>query len=124
MRLSDGAIVPGNARIGPDGVAERLARFYDPYDHAIDAAVAAAMEAGAPPAIVTVHSFTPAWRGVARPWQVGILWDRDDRLAGPLIAGCAPTRPGSRSATTSPMAAACRATRSTATPWPGACPTP
>jgi predicted N-formylglutamate amidohydrolase len=87
MRLSDGAIVPGNARIGPSGVAERLARFYDPYDRAIDAAVEAAMEAGAPPAIVTVHSFTPAWRGVARPWQVGILWDRDDRLAAPLIEG-------------------------------------
>ena len=42
--------------------------------------VAAAFAAGAPPAIVTVHSFTPAWRGVARPWHVGILWDRDDRL--------------------------------------------
>ncbi|KMO35271.1 N-formylglutamate amidohydrolase [Methylobacterium variabile] len=86
MRLSDGAVVPGNARIGPEGVAERLARFYDPYDRAIDEAVAAAFAAGAPPAIVTVHSFTPAWRGVARPWHVGILWDRDDRLAGPLIA--------------------------------------
>ncbi|GJD92845.1 N-formylglutamate amidohydrolase [Methylobacterium iners] len=87
MRLSDGAVVPGNARIGPDGVAERIRRFYDPYDWAIDAAVEAAYEAGAPPAIVTIHSFTPYWRGVPRPWQVGILYDRDDRMSVPLVAG-------------------------------------
>ncbi|WP_336487173.1 N-formylglutamate amidohydrolase [Methylobacterium nigriterrae] len=87
MRLSDGAVVPGNARIDEAGRAERIARFYDPFDRAIDDAVAAAEAAGAAPAIVTIHSFTPYWRGVARPWQVGILYDRDDRLSVPLIAG-------------------------------------
>jgi predicted N-formylglutamate amidohydrolase len=35
MRLSDGAVVPGNARMGPDEVERRLRRFYDPYDDAI-----------------------------------------------------------------------------------------
>ncbi|GEP05913.1 N-formylglutamate amidohydrolase [Methylobacterium oxalidis] len=87
MRLSDGAVVPGNARIDEAGKAERIARFYEPFDRAIDVAVAEGEAAGAPPAIVTIHSFTPYWRGVARPWQVGILWDRDDRLSAPLIAG-------------------------------------
>ncbi|GJD92000.1 hypothetical protein BHAOGJBA_5553 [Methylobacterium hispanicum] len=85
MRLSDGAVVPGNARIDAAGKAARLARFYDPFDAAIDAAVAAAEAAGLAPAIVTIHSFTPYWRGVARPWQVGILYDRDERLSRPLI---------------------------------------
>ena len=37
--------------------------------------------------ILTIHSFTPFWRGVARPWQVGILYDRDERLSRPLIDG-------------------------------------
>ena len=87
MRLSDGAVVPGNARIDEAGKAERIARFYDPFDRAIEAGVAAGEAAGAPPAIVTIHSFTPYWRGVARPWQVGILYDRDERLSAPLIAG-------------------------------------
>lgn len=88
MRLSDGTIVPGNARIDAAGVAERIRRFYDPYDRAIEAALAEAAATGRPPAIVAIHSFTPAWRGVPRPWQVGILWDpRDGRLAAPLIAG-------------------------------------
>lgn len=89
MRLSDGAVVPGNARIDGEGVAERVRRFYDPFDRAIEATIGAAQGAGRPPAIVTIHSFTPFWRGVARPWQVGILYDRDDRLSVPLIAGLA-----------------------------------
>jgi predicted N-formylglutamate amidohydrolase len=37
------------------------------------------------PAILSVHSFTAHWRGFARPWHAGILWDRDPRLAVPLI---------------------------------------
>ncbi|MCB8822398.1 N-formylglutamate amidohydrolase [Microvirga rosea] len=85
MRLSDGAVVPGNARIAEKDVQERIRRFYDPYDAAIDDAVARAMAAGHPPAIVTVHSFTPIWRGWPRPWHVGILWDADTRFAQPLI---------------------------------------
>ncbi|MDP4002215.1 N-formylglutamate amidohydrolase [Methylobacterium sp. NEAU K] len=85
MRLSDGAVVPGNARIDEAGKQARIARFYAPFDAAIEAAVAAAEAAGRPPAILTMHSFTPYWRGIARPWQVGILYDRDERLARPLI---------------------------------------
>ncbi|WP_230531397.1 N-formylglutamate amidohydrolase [Microvirga roseola] len=87
MRLSDGAVVPGNARVGEAEIARRIARFYDPYDTAISAAINRAMAAGHPPAVVTVHSFTPVWRGWPRPWHVGILWDADDRFARPLLAG-------------------------------------
>jgi predicted N-formylglutamate amidohydrolase len=87
MRLSDGAVVPGNRRIDAAEVARRIARFYDPYDAAIDAAVARAMAEGVTPAVVSVHSFTPSWRGRPRPWHVGLLWDVDRRMARPLIEG-------------------------------------
>lgn len=87
MRLSDGAIVPGNARVDEAEILRRIARFYDPYDAAITAAVDAALEAGYPPVIVTIHSFTPIWRGWRRPWHVGILWDEDQRFARPLLEG-------------------------------------
>jgi hypothetical protein len=33
-----------------------------------------------------MHSFTQAWKGVPRPWSVGVLWDKDPRLALPLLA--------------------------------------
>src|SRR3954447_13539384 len=87
MRLSDGAVVPGNAAVDDAEVARRVDRFYDPYDAAITAAIDRGLAAGHPPAIVTIHSFTPIWRGWPRPWHVGILWDADDRFAVPLLDG-------------------------------------
>jgi predicted N-formylglutamate amidohydrolase len=87
MRLSDGAVVPGNAQVDEAEVAARIERFYDPYDAAITAHIERALAAGHPPVIVTVHSFTPIWRGWVRPWHVGILWDADERFARPLLEG-------------------------------------
>ena len=49
------------------------------------AAVEAGLDAGKPPVIISVHSFTQAWKGVPRPWSVGVLWDKDPRLALPLL---------------------------------------
>lgn len=85
MRLSDGAIVPGNAALDEAGVAERVERFYAPYDRAVGAAVGAALEAGRPPAVIAIHSFTPFWKGQLRPWHIGLLWHEDLRLTGPLF---------------------------------------
>jgi predicted N-formylglutamate amidohydrolase len=87
MRLSDGAVVPGNRHVDAAETARRIARFYDPYDRAIDAAVERFLAEGVAPAIVSVHSFTPNWRGTPRPWHVGLLWDADERLARPLVEG-------------------------------------
>ena len=85
MRLSDGALVLGNARLTEAQISARIATYYDPYDSAIEAAIKAGMAAGFPPMILSIHSFTPAWKGVPRPWHIGVLWDRDTRLARPLI---------------------------------------
>ena len=85
MRYSDGAIVPGNARIHAAEIARRRERFWAPYRETIEAAVEAMLATGEPPALVSIHSFTPVWRGAARRWKVGVLWDRDDRIARPLL---------------------------------------
>ncbi len=89
MRLSDGAIVPGNARVDAEERARRIRRFHAPYHAAISAAIDEAMRAGFPPALVSIHSFTPVWRGKQRRWHAGVLWDQDPRLALPLIDGLA-----------------------------------
>jgi predicted N-formylglutamate amidohydrolase len=34
---------------------------------------------------VAVHSFTPRFLDRARPWHVGVLYNRDPRLAKPLL---------------------------------------
>src|SRR5271163_3106860 len=85
MRFSDGAIVPGNADADAREIARRSARFWAPYRHEIAATVDAMLATGEPPAIVSIHSFTAVLRGAARPWKVGILWDRDGRIPKPLI---------------------------------------
>ena len=85
MRYSDGAIVPGNARIGAAEIELRRNRFWAPYRQEIASIVEAMLASGEPPALVSIHSFTPVWRGTARRWKVGVLWDRDDRIAKPLL---------------------------------------
>ena len=85
MQVSDGAIVPGNRGIERGERERRISQYYRPYHAAIDVLVDRAMASGRPPAILSIHSFTPAWRGVTRPWHGGILWHRDGRFALPLI---------------------------------------
>lgn len=85
MRLSDGAIVPGNAAVDATERARRIARFYQPYDDALARALDAHRIPERAPVIFSIHSFTPVWKGAPRPWDVGIMWDTDDRLARPLI---------------------------------------
>ncbi len=85
MQISDGLIVPGNVGLDPEEVQARIARYYRPYHQAIERAVEAAVALGKPPVIVSIHSFTQAWKGVPRPWGIGVLWDKDPRLALPLL---------------------------------------
>ena len=86
MRLSDGAVVPGNADYDEAERRRRVNNFYAPYHAAIDAAIDMGITAGHPPAILSIHTFTDNWRGIPRPWHAGILWDKDPRLAVPLLA--------------------------------------
>jgi predicted N-formylglutamate amidohydrolase len=86
MQISDGLIVPANAGLDASEVEARIERYYRPYHQAIRHAIEAAIASGKPPVVVSVHSFTQAWKGVPRPWSVGVLWDKDPRLALPLLA--------------------------------------
>ncbi|MCP4379918.1 MAG: N-formylglutamate amidohydrolase [Hyphomicrobiales bacterium] len=92
MRLSDGAIVPGNHRVDAAERQRRLERYYAPYHAAVEGMIDRSIAAGVIPALVSVHSFTPLWRGRARPWQIGILWDADPRLSLPMVEHLAADR--------------------------------
>ena len=86
MKLSDGSVIPGNREAGAAEIARRIARFHQPYHAAIAAEIVARLEAGIVPVLVSIHSFTPVWKGCKRSWEIGVLWDRDGRLAEPLMA--------------------------------------
>ena len=82
---SDGHAIPGNA-LDHAGHQARLERFFHPYH----AALADLLDASPPALILSLHSFTPqlATSDEPRPWQVGVLYNQDDRaarLAIPLL---------------------------------------
>ena len=85
MKLSDGSVIPGNRDLDKAEIRRRIAAYHAPYHHAIEDEIARARAAGDVPILVSIHSFTPVWKGKKRVWEVSVLWDRDGRLAIPLM---------------------------------------
>jgi predicted N-formylglutamate amidohydrolase len=65
--------------------SRRLADIHAPYHDAIDSCLAQREAAGVLTALIAIHSFTPVYFGKARPWQIGIVFGNDRRLADLLI---------------------------------------
>jgi predicted N-formylglutamate amidohydrolase len=86
MQVYDRTIIPANRGIAAGEVRRRMQAFHRPYHAAVDGAIDRMQAAGGTPALVAVHSFTPQLKGrPQRPWQVGVLWHHDGRLALPLL---------------------------------------
>jgi predicted N-formylglutamate amidohydrolase len=83
---SDRIPVPGNRGLSAEDRKARQEALFKPYHAAIAAVIARKRAAGPDPAILSLHSFTPKMNDFARPWHVGVLWNRDPRLPVPLMA--------------------------------------
>lgn len=89
MRISDGALIPENAKADRAEIDNRRRLYHAPYHKQVAdelLAIEAARD-GQAAYIFSVHSFTPNWRGTPRPWEITILWDSDPRLPTPLLEG-------------------------------------
>lgn len=86
MRLSDGEIIPGNAVAAAAEIEKRIESFHRLYHAAVDHALDRALGSGVLPMLVSIHSFTPAWRGRPRPWHCGVLWWGDKPTADFCLA--------------------------------------
>ena len=82
---SEGRPVPANFGLAEAERARRLEQIHAPYHAAIDACLERRLARRQPTALVAVHSYTPVYLGKARPWQVGIVFGEDRRLADVLI---------------------------------------
>jgi len=85
---SDRTPVPGNAGLDAAQRQARIDALFRPYHAAVDEQVDRLRElcaAGESPVVISIHSFTPVFDGIERPWQIGILWNDDPRLPVPLI---------------------------------------
>jgi predicted N-formylglutamate amidohydrolase len=79
--------IPGNEGLDAAAREARIALAYRPFHEALADVVASRVAQGRATWIVTIHSFTPVYKGVSRPWHIGIIHDGDERLSAPLLAG-------------------------------------
>ena len=80
---SEDTRVPGNQDLTPDQKAARVDRFYRPFETLLSVALDARSDVQA---LVTIHSFTPVFRGETRSVEVGILHDDDRRFADAILS--------------------------------------
>ncbi len=87
--ISEHTVISGNRNLSAAERERRAKALFEPYHAAVAGCIAGYAARGVTPAIVAIHSFTPVYCGLERPWHVGILSNRDRRLADPLIAALA-----------------------------------
>ncbi len=84
--VSDGTPIPGNCGLAETAKAARVNEIFVPYHEAIAAELDRRAAVGQPAIMVAMHSFTPVFGGVRRPWHAGVLHHRDARLSRALAA--------------------------------------
>ena len=80
-QTSETTIIPGNANLSSDQRGQRISRYYEPFHESVDVAVAKGLSRSISPGVIAVHSFNPVYKGVSRPWEIGIIHDDDDAWA-------------------------------------------
>ncbi len=78
--------IPGNESLSTAERYARTAALYVPFHDRISQIIAERATRGQDTVVVTIHSFTPVYRGKARAVEVGILHDSDSRLADVMLA--------------------------------------
>ena len=82
---SDGIEIPGNQRLDERKRLTRIEEIFSPYHEAVSTEVNRVCARHPKAALISMHSFTPQMDGQRRPWHVGILWNRDQRLSQTLL---------------------------------------
>jgi predicted N-formylglutamate amidohydrolase len=83
--ISEMTEIPGNRGLDESARTARVETIFQPYHDTIAAALNRRKAADRITVLVALHSFTPVFKGVARPWHAAVLYNRDARLAHPLF---------------------------------------
>jgi predicted N-formylglutamate amidohydrolase len=82
--ISEATLIPGNDGLGREAAALRRTLIFDAYHRRIDEVIDQRLSDNRPTVLVSLHSFTPVYAGIARPWHIGTLYHRDTKLP-PLL---------------------------------------
>ncbi len=83
--FGDGIFISGNSNLTQADKTVRSESIYWPYHKAVTDQIGRLRSIGPPPLFVSVHSFTPVLNGNSRPWEMGVLWDADEEMAGIML---------------------------------------
>ena len=83
--LSELTRVPGNIGLSESHKVDRVREIFQPYHDRITTELDQRRETGRPTALISMHSFAPVFKTVARLWHVGVLYNRDPRFAHALM---------------------------------------
>lgn len=83
---SEDTVIVGNQSVTPAEAALRQAEIFEPYHARIRQELDERQARGQSSILIFLHTFTPIFRSVARPWHAGVLYLNDARLAKPLMA--------------------------------------
>jgi predicted N-formylglutamate amidohydrolase len=86
VTLSEHTRIPGNEGVSDADAKRREREIFHPYHTRIREELARRRASGRGLALCSLHSFTPTFKGVARPWHAGVLYNRDPRLGHGLLA--------------------------------------
>ncbi len=86
-RISEATMIPGNEGLTRDAADARRRAIFDPYHRRIAEVIDRRQRDSVPTVLVSLHSFTPVYAGIVRPWHVGTLYNRDTRLPSLLLKG-------------------------------------
>ncbi len=84
--ISELTAVPGNVGLSEASKAARVREIFSPYHERIETELDHRQQANRPAVLIALHSFTPSFKGVARPWHAGVLYNRDPRFSRHLLA--------------------------------------
>ena len=79
-------VVPGNQDLSPEERERRIAMAHRPFHDAINRILDERERLGRTTILVSIHTFTPVYKGIQRHCQIGLISDRDRRLADPVIS--------------------------------------
>ncbi len=83
--ISEATVIPGNQGLGRDAAAARRQAIFDPYHARIADIIERRQRDQVPTLLLSLHSFTPVYAGIARPWHIGTLYQRDTGLPALLL---------------------------------------
>lgn len=85
-KYSEDTPIPGNQDVTERQRHKRIEEVFQPYHTAIVNTLNDRDAIGQPTILISLHSFTPVYKGFARPWHAGVLYHRDPRLPHALLA--------------------------------------